>query len=171
MKTGPFYPLLAMLLVAVWSAPVAAHVFTDGTSANCVVRGVTLREYEAPSTDPLVRDRAGITTPEGSSYAIVWNSARLKTLPPVMRDFLFFHECAHAKIPTSSEVTANCGGLRDMRAAGRAGPAVEAQLELFFGNNNYWQETVRCANKVIEPTPSGPLRLTPSPSVAPKSPG
>lgn len=149
------------LAAAAFAAPASAFVFSDGKSASCMVRGATIREYEAPATDPLVRDRTGITTPEGASYAIVWNGDKLRKLPPTVHDFIFFHECAHARVPTSVEVTANCEGLKEMRAAGRAGPAVEALLAQFFGNSSYWQDTLKCANRVIDPTPAGPIRLAP----------
>jgi hypothetical protein len=72
-----------------------------------------------------------------------------------MHDFIFFHECAHASVPTQEELVANCEGLRAMRAAGRAGPAVEARLGAFYGRGNeYWRKTVACANG--EPSPASP---------------
>jgi hypothetical protein len=159
---------LVLLILAVASLPAAAFTFADGKSASCVVRGATIREYEAPASDPVIHDRIGKTIPENGSYAIVWNGTKLAALPHEVHDFIFFHECAHAKIPTSDELTANCGGLRDMRAAGRAGPAVEEQLEAFFSklNPKYWEQTVSCANRVVEPTPSGLIKLPPAPPPA-----
>ena len=89
----------------------------------------------------------GRTVRVGSAYQIVWNATRLAALPPAVRDYLFFHECAHAKVPTTDEVQANCVGLKDMRAAGRAGVAVEARLAAYYGpTNGYWVSTLRCAN-------------------------
>jgi hypothetical protein len=159
--------LPVVLAVAALANPAAAFTFSDGKSASCVVKGATIREYEAPPTDPLIHDRTGITIPESGSYAIVWNGEKLAKLPPAVHDFLFFHECAHAQIPTSVEVEANCGGLKAMRAAGRAGPMVEEQLAAFFNDSKYWQDTLRCANWVVEPTPSGPLKLLPPPAKTP----
>ena len=73
----------------------------------------------------------GITAPGESGYRITWNAEKLNSLPPAVHDFIFFHECAHARIPTRDELRANCAGLKDMRVAGRAGFAVEARLAAF----------------------------------------
>ncbi len=158
-----------LVAAAAWglSEGASAFVFADGKALSCVVNGVTLREYAAPATDPAVKDRVGLTLPENGSYVIVWNPDRLKALPPAVHDFIFFHECAHAQLPTSVELQANCAGLKAMRAAGRAGPAVEAELEAFFKNSGYWQDTVRCANRVIEATPQGTIKLAPPPAPKP----
>lgn len=128
-----------------------AFTFSDGTSASCVARGETVLEYSPPPGTE-VMNFTGRTVKVGSGYQIVWNAQKLAALPPAMHDFLFFHECAHAKVPTTDEVEANCVGLRDMRAAGRAGLAVEAKLAAFYGaNNGYWVSTLRCANAEAKP--------------------
>ncbi|MEO6928589.1 MAG: hypothetical protein ABI190_05430 [Casimicrobiaceae bacterium] len=138
-------------------------VLADGTSITCTARGVAVREYEAPASDPVMRDRTGMTFPENGGYAIAWNMTRLKALPPVVHDFIFFHECAHARIPTNDEPQANCGGLRDMRTAGRAGPAVENALTAYFGAGSlYWNSTLKCANRPLPlPNPPGSVILKP----------
>jgi hypothetical protein len=99
-------------------------------------------------------DFTGKTVKVGSGYQIIWNAQKLAALPPAIHDLLFFHECAHAKVPTTDEVQANCVGLKDMRATGRAGLAVEARLAAFYGaTNGYWLNTLRCAN--AEPKAAG----------------
>ncbi len=122
-----------------------AFTFSDGTSASCIARGEVVPEYSPPpGTETMTF--TGRTVRVGSGYQIVWNSPKLAALPPSVHDYLFFHECAHAKVPTTDEVQANCVGLKDMRAAGRAGLAVEARLAAFYGpNNGYWVNTLRCA--------------------------
>jgi hypothetical protein len=128
-----------------------AFTFSDGTSASCVARGETVPEY-APPPGTEVMNFTAQTVKVGSGYQIVWNAQKLAALPPAMHDLLFFHECAHAKIPTPDEVEANCVGLKDMRAAGRAGLAVEARLAAFYGaTNGYWISTLRCANAEAKP--------------------
>jgi len=128
-----------------------AFTFSDGTSATCVARGETVPEY-APPPGTEVMNFTCKTVKVGSGYQIIWNAQKLAALPPAMRDLLFFHECAHAKVPTTDEVEANCVGLRDMRAAGRAGLAVEAKLAAFYGaTNGYWVNTLRCANADAKP--------------------
>ena len=132
---------------------VGAFTFSDGTSATCVARGETVPEY-APPPGTEVMNFTGKTVKVGSGYQIIWNAQKLAGLPPAIHDLLFFHECAHAKVPTTDEVQANCVGLKDMRAAGRAGLAVEAKLAAFYGaTNGYWLNTLGCAN--AEPKPPG----------------
>ena len=145
-------PLLyAAALIAMRDA--SAFTFADGTTTRCTARGGAVAEVAAPAGHPVVvRGRIAITEPAGSGYRIIWNQAQLKSLPPEMHDFIFFHECAHAVVPTPDELTANCVGLQIMRAAGRAGVAVEARLAAFYGpGNEYWRKTVECANAAKEP--------------------
>jgi hypothetical protein len=144
-------------ILAAGSMAVAQHAgafaFSDGTSASCVARGEPVPEYSPPPGTEVMNFTAR-TVRIGSGYQIVWNAPKLATLPPAVHDYLFFHECAHAKVPTTDEVQANCTGLKDMRAAGRAGLAVEAKLAAFYGaTNGYWVNTLRCAN--AEATPGG----------------
>ena len=132
-----------------------AFTFSDGTSATCVARGETVPEY-APPPGTEAMTFTGKTVKVGSGYQIVWNAPKLASLPPAMHDLLFFPECAHAKVPTTDEVEANCVGLKDMRAAGRAGLAVEAKLAAFYGaTNGYWVNTLRCANAEAKPAGAG----------------
>lgn len=145
---------MACAVVCVMASPAAiAFTFADGTSAICVARGEAVPEYRPPPGTEAI-NFTGRTVKVGSSYQIVWNAQKLAALPPDVHDYLFFHECAHAKLPTTDEVTANCAGLKDMRAAGRAGFAVEARLAAFYGaTNDYWKNTLRCAN--AEGSPGG----------------
>lgn len=134
-----------------------AFTFSDGTSASCVARGEAVPEYSPPPGTEVMNFTAR-TVRVGSGYQIVWNAPRLASLPPAVHDYLFFHECAHAKVPTTDEVEANCMGLKDMRAAGRAGFAVEAKLAAFYGaTNGYWVSTLRCAD--AEAMPAGAAKL------------
>jgi hypothetical protein len=126
----------------------AAFTFADGTHADCVARGEAVVEIDAPAGHRIYQiGYTGITAPAKSGYQITWNVEKLNGLPPAVHDFIFFHECAHARVPTSDELRANCAGLKDMRAAGRAGFAVESKLAAFYGpTNDYWAKTLACAN-------------------------
>lgn len=138
-----FIVAVGCLSFAQWAL---AFTFSDGTSADCIARGEAVPEYTPPPGSE-VMNFTGRTVKVGSGYQIVWNAQKLAALPPVVHDYLFFHECAHAKVPTIDEVQANCVGLKDMRVAGRAGLAVEAKLAAFYGpTNGYWINTLRCAN-------------------------
>lgn len=144
-------------LLAVTSAA-AAFTFADGTTMECLVGGAPVPEFAMRSSlPPAVLRRVALTERVGSGYRILWNETQLKTLPREMHDFIFFHECAHASIPTQNEVTANCVGLQAMRTAGRAGFAVESKLAAFYGaDSQYWRETLACANAYKEaPKPPG----------------
>jgi hypothetical protein len=139
---------LAVLAMLIAAGEIEAFTFSDGTTMRCLVRGAPIEEIIAPPSHPIVqRRRIAITEKAGSSYQIVWNRSQLEALPPEMHDFIFFHECAHASVPTPSEITANCIGLQAMRTAGRAGFRVESKLAAFYGpDNGYWQKTLACAN-------------------------
>ncbi len=140
--------LAASLLALAFAGPAAAFTFADGMPGQCVVGGQVATEIYALPTDPFVpQNRTALTERTDAGGRITWNVERLRGLPPEVRDFLFFHECAHLRVPTDVELEANCAGLRDMRAAGRAGPAFEARLRSYFpADNEYWNETFRCAN-------------------------
>ncbi len=161
--------ILLALSAGLFASASAAFAFTmaDGKSVSCIAKGVAVREYESSGGDPVMRDRVGMTVPESNGYVIAWNAAKLSALPPVVHDFIFFHECAHARIPTTDEPAANCGGLKDMREAGRANVEVESKLAAYFaslGSTTYWDNTVRCANRPLAPA-------SPLPGSATKPPG
>ena len=148
--------LLCAAAVAV-PRPGLAFTFCDGTTMRCDVAGVPVAEYDAPPGHPLVvNNHSGLVERDGPGYRIAWNAAVLTGLPPEVHDFLFFHECAHASVPTQDELLANCVGLKTMRAAGRAGFAIETRLGAFYGRGSeYWRNTLACAN-AAEPAPATP---------------
>jgi hypothetical protein len=133
-----------LLLVA---PPVLGFTFADGTHADCVARGLRVVEIDAAPGDEVYRlGRTALVTPTSSGYRITWNMPKLNSLPAEVHDFIFFHECAHARVPTQDELKANCVGLKEMRAAGRAGFAVETKLGAFYGPRSaYWENTLKCA--------------------------
>lgn len=145
MKRSHFAAAAMALALAL---PAAAFTFSDGTTLTCMAQGEPVAEVYASPDDPTMKDRVGRVTRVGDRWQITWNEARLKALPPVLRDFLFFHECAHARVPTEVELEANCVGLVEMRAAGRAGPKVEAEIKGMYGRAPYWVNTFRCADAV-----------------------
>jgi hypothetical protein len=126
----------------------SAYTLADGATTQCIARGNVVAEIRAEPGHQIYKlNRTAMTVPLGQDYQIIWNVEKLDALPPTMRDFLFFHECAHAQLPTADEVAANCGGLRAMRAAGRGGPEVEARIAAFYGSGSaFWTETLACAN-------------------------
>jgi hypothetical protein len=134
-----------------------AFTFTDGTSASCVAGGKMVTEVDAEASQAGV-DCTGKTVRIASGFVIIWNAGRPKALPPEVHDYLFFHECAHARVPTTDELKANCAGLQDMRAAARAGFAVESRLGVFYGpGGDYWARTLKGADVTASSKP--PQRL------------
>ena len=143
---------LLLLVPAVASAgSTLAFTFSDETSTQCIAHGKIVPEYYAPPQHEFSKlNREGMTVTSGNDYLIIWNEAKLNQLPPAIHDLLFFHECAHAQIPTKEEIKANCEGLKAMRASNRAGVAVEAQLAKFYGpTSSYWAATLKCANEAV----------------------
>ena len=142
---------LLLWATAALAGPALAFTFADGTTARCTARGQVVPETDlSQGAEP--PPFAGRAVPEGSGYRILWNMAKLDALPPAMHDYLFFHECAHARLPTRDETEANCVGLQDMRAAGKAGPEIEAKIAAFYGSgSDYWARTLRCADGALPP--------------------
>jgi len=131
---------VVVVLLSTLAAGAGAFTFTDGTIGTCTAAGRTVIEIGSPPGSSIHKlGYTGITSQAGSGYQITWNTEKLKSLPPVVHDFIFFHECAHARIPTRDELRANCEGLKDMRAAGRAGFAVEEQAG----------RVLRCGQRVL----------------------
>jgi hypothetical protein len=148
--------VIVVALLSTMAAGAGAFTFTDGTTATCTAAGRTVIEIDSPPGSAIHKlGYTGITSEAGSGYQITWNTEKLKTLPPAVHDFIFFHECAHARVPTTDEVRANCQGLKDMRAVGRGGFAVESKLSAFYGaGNEYWAKTLKCANEDAAPPPA-----------------
>lgn len=143
----PMPPALALVCL-LCAAPAAAFTFADGTTTRCIAGGAVVTEIEAQPTDPFKpQNRVALAERTDTGWRITWNLERFSRLPPEVRDFLFFHECAHARVPTDNELEANCMGLVHMREAGRAGPAFEARLRGYFPRDSaYWDDTFRCAD-------------------------
>jgi hypothetical protein len=154
--------LLAPALLGAGSA--LAFTFSDGTSTQCIAQGKIVPEFYAPPQHEFSKlGREGMTVTSGNDYLIIWNEAKLNQLPPAIHDLLFFHECAHAQIPTKEELKANCEGLKAMRAANRAGVAIEAQLAKFYGpTSQYWAATLKCANEAATSPAATPQQPQPS---------
>ena len=143
--------LVTAAAFALWCAlPAAAFTFSDGTKGVCTVGGVEVVEVDASPEDASMVRRTGRATRVGNGWQITWNQERLKAFAPDLRDFLFFHECAHARVPTEVELEANCAGLIDMRLSGRATPSFETRFRAIVGNAPYWSDTFECADKWAE---------------------
>jgi len=141
---------LLFIMPLLVSTQVDAFTFSDGTKMQCIAQGRVVTEFYAPPEHEVAKlGRIGMTVTNDENFMIIWNTAELNKLPPAVHDLLFFHECTHAQVPTKEELKANCEGLKAMRAAKRAGFAVESQLARFYDSINsggYWDATLKCAN-------------------------
>ena len=150
---------LVGLVALLAPARASAFVFSDGTYGECTTSEGVVRERDHPADDPSApHGFIGFTHHEpGSGWTIDWNLLLLSSAPDAEHDFVFFHECAHAKTGTLDELQANCLGLVDMRAAGRAGRDVESKLtahhrkqgylgEPYGFSKDFWAKTLACAN-------------------------
>ena len=148
-RSRTFQALVSALALLAATSPAIGFTFRDGSTMQCVVDGEVIVEVVPPPGDAFyAQPRTGHAVRSGEGYRILWNQARLQSLPDEVHDFIFFHECAHARLRTENEADANCTGLLDMRAAGRAGPAVEGRIRALFGTGNrFWAETFACADR------------------------
>src|SRR3954465_3894057 len=99
--------VLSMALAAgcLFAADARAFTFSDGTTIACrsfdgrAVEEVILPSLAAPF---LHGGYTGVTivNPDGSART-TWDGGKLDALPAAVHDFIYFHECAHAKVPTS----------------------------------------------------------------------
>ena len=123
----------------------------------------------APAGDPVMRDRTGMTVARGQGLHDRVEPDASQRVAAGRPRLLFFHECAHARIPTTIELTANCGGLKDMRDAGRAGPAVEEKLAAYSAPGNaYWNDTVKCAQPAAGAAEAAGVPILKPPSGQPR---
>lgn len=177
-RNGARIASLALLFAGMLLRPdgAAAFTFSDGAQAACLTdEGVASERIHPPGDATAPGGFIGFTHLDpGSGWIIDWNGLMLSSAPSYAHDFIFFHECAHAKARTFDELKANCLGLVDMRAAGRAGPKIEAKLAAYhkklgymgpqYGwGKDYWAGTVACANDAAaaQLSPASPSRREP----------
>ena len=155
MRAGLDKALFVGLCASAAALDASAFTFSDGATATCSSSGKQVIEVDGgPNSRVVVLNHIARTERDGDGYTITWNAAKLATLPPAMHDLIFFHECAHATVPTQDELRANCEGLRMMRAANRGGFAIESQLAAFYGpGNDYWAKTLKCADAPAQALP------------------
>jgi hypothetical protein len=150
---------MACAAAIVLPASASAFTFSDGIEEQCTTSDGPVIERYHPADDPAAPGGyIGYTHRDpATGWVIDWNMLMLSSAPSYVHDFVFFHECAHAKTGTFDEVQANCLGLLAMRAEGRAGKAIEAKLALYhkrlgdmgpaYGQGSvFWARTEACAN-------------------------
>lgn len=161
------FGLLLSLLLISGATNARAFTLSTGEIKPCIVQ-TAHGPYTVPEVVGWAKGFAAYTElmPPYGLPIITFDHPKVVTLTttPIVVDFLFYHECAHARFGTRfynsyvSELGANCEGLRRMRADGKISPAQESVLANFhittnvygqlFGNgSNYWNLTLDCASK------------------------
>ncbi|MBT4699898.1 MAG: hypothetical protein HOB79_02395 [Rhodospirillaceae bacterium] len=103
------------------TSPLPALAFKDGNfirhcRAPNGLTGSMERVFEENVGDVLSGFHA-YTSMNGQNgrWLIQYNVPKMIQLPRILRKFLFYHECAHARFNTSSEALADCEGARAMK--------------------------------------------------------
>lgn len=133
-------------------------VVSSIASAQCVGRhGVTgqpVQVYEAAG--PTMGNAYAIANWAPNGWPSITYGPRFFALPPLQREFIKFHECAHVSVPTMDEIQANCIALVEMRRRGLSAQqeqqiaqwtASEGVVGFQYGGSgaNFWLYTVQCA--------------------------
>lgn len=156
---------VATVMYLISSNVANAYVMSDGSLFQCEVQSTTGIKG-VPEFVGYANGFAGFTKMGLNGLPMITfddnNVQPIAQTLPVAVDFLFYHECAHARFMTNfsnqvqSELSANCEGLRKMRSDGKITPAQEAAVgllhatqnyygDMFGSGANYWQLTLQCA--------------------------
>ncbi len=166
--------VLLAALVAAMVAPISAHAFTlsDGNEVQCQFKR---DDMAATATERWVDYKtASERDPElGKAVAVVrfdpqgWPTILIdavaykqsKAVMAAMWDFIYFHECAHAKDQRLSEIGANCAAYIEMQNRGlmnavRFKDIEAAHLRIMnlpeqYGGNGieFWRMTLDCVER------------------------
>lgn len=136
--------LSALIFLSITPRSAVALQLPDGRTKSCVLpSGVQVPELVAPGPPVGFAGQTGpINVPP--FVGISYNTTRLNAIanqagllaanmgvPPqfiarnvsLVVEQLAYHECAHARVPTSNEIVANCESIRQMITLGEASPA------------------------------------------------
>ncbi len=169
-----FLASLQALLLAALLAPLSAHAFTlsDGNEVQCHFKrddtGATATErwvdYKTPSErDPELGKAVAVVRFDPQDRPTILIDAvaykQSKGVMAAMWDFIFFHECAHAKDKRLSEIGANCAAYIEMQDRGlmnairfkdieAAHLRIMALPEQYGGNGmEFWRMTLDCVER------------------------
>lgn len=157
------------VLVACMSA--VAFERSDGTVVHCEVtrsgetrevREVWLGHGDPGDRHPELGGAAAVVRNGGDGWPVIYfDSVVFKSLiarEPHMSDFIFYHECAHAKHGTHDEIEANCMAYLELDKLGMLTPERQEalaethkkmrRLPSRYGGSGtvFWERTLSCAN-------------------------
>ncbi len=163
---------LAALAALLSSAPAHAFTLSDGAEVHC-----QLRQDDHPGTaterwvnyrtqserDPELGKAVAVVRFDDQGRPTILIDAvaykQSKQVMAAMWDFIFFHECAHAKDPEQSEIGANCAAYIEMQERGlmnaiRFKDIEAAHLRIMnlpeqYGGNGmeFWRLTLECVER------------------------
>jgi hypothetical protein len=153
---------VTLLLVAALG-PKEARAFTlsTGEKMDCTIKTLN-GPYKVPERWGFAQGFSGFTQIGQNGLPVITFDPRRMPRGGIEADFLFYHECAHARFWRISpalndiELEANCEGLRKIRADGHISKDQEIRLgrfhaeqdvygDLFGSGREYWRLTLRCA--------------------------
>jgi hypothetical protein len=156
---------IAALILCAYASLSNAFQRSDGATVSCTVStplGVQVAIEEFVPAKSLGNFSAETRRLPSGQWRIRFDE-RFKNYPfPLMVDFAFYHECAHAQLPTTDELLANCEALRRMRKEGLLDVAKEQALGEIFSKlrdvpakygasgKEYWAATVDCAAEPLQ---------------------
>ena len=164
--------VLAALTALLAPAPARAFTLSDGVDAQCQFcrdgsSGMAIErwvDYKTPSErDPELGKAVAVVRfdPQGWPTILIDAVAykQSKGVMAAMWDFIYFHECAHAKDPHLSEIGANCAAYIEMQDRGlmnaiRFKDIEAAHLRIMnlpeqYGGNGieFWRMTLECVER------------------------
>lgn len=165
---------LVSALVAASLTPISAHAFTlsDGNEVQCQfsrndMSGTATErwvDYKTPSErDPELGKAVAVVRFDPQGWPTIMIDAvaykQSKGVMAAMWDFIYFHECAHAKDERLSEIGANCAAYIEMQERGlmnaiRFKDIEAAHLRIMnlpeqYGGNGmeFWRMTLECVDR------------------------
>lgn len=164
--------LLAILMTCVLPSPAQAFTLSDGSDARCPVARsgqvghATERwsEYQQLSDrDPELGKAVAVVRSDTQGWPVIIMDAvaykQSKSVMAAMWDFIYFHECAHARDLQLTEIGANCAAYIEMQERGlmnaiRSKDIEAAHLRIMnlpdeYGGNGigFWRMTMECVDR------------------------
>ncbi len=161
------YALLLCLMA--FGSPAGAFERTDGVVTRCEVerngerrevKEVWLGFGDVGDRHPELGGAAAVVRLDREGWPVIYfDNVVFKAMlvsDPHMADFIFYHECAHARDPDKSEIEANCEAFLELQQQGLMTPAKEhalgathrrmLRLPSRYGGSGevFWEQTMAC---------------------------
>ncbi len=163
---------LGVLLAGLLASPAQAFTLSDGSPVSCPVArsgqvgNATERwsEYQKLSDrDPELGKAVAVVRSDAEGWPVIIMDAvayrQSKGVMAAMWDFIYFHECAHARNAQATEIDANCAAYIEMQERGlmnaiRSKDIEAAHLRIMnlpeqYGGNGigFWRQTMECVDR------------------------